>query len=130
MDNNVKAPVVEQKSATLNGKTPEQIAKEIVAEATTQALVEIDGVTSQHLDILARYECRDTIQIKGERYWTKNRDRLREETMSELINNKHKNLVKYLDKRELDANNVYFQKLVSQGMDKDAAYKAAFNGKV
>ena len=115
--------------ATLDGKTPEQIAKEIVQDAVQSQLVEIDGVTSQHLDVLARYESRDTIQVRGEKYWTKNRDRLREETLIDLINNKHKGLVKYLDKRELDKNNEYFQKLVRDGMNKDQAYDLAFNGK-
>lgn len=113
---------------TLNGKTPEQMASEIVKDAVTSAMVEIDGVTSQHLDILARYDNRDTIQVRGERFWIKNQDRLREETLVELINNKHKGLVKYLDKREQDANNTYFQKLVAGGMDKEQAYKLAFNG--
>lgn len=115
--------------ALLNGKSAETIAKEIIKDAVTAQLVEVDGVTSQHLDVLARYDNRDTIQVRGERFWEKNRERLREETLVEMINNKHKQLVKYLDKREENANNEYFQKLVKGGMATDQAYKLAFNGK-
>jgi hypothetical protein len=114
--------------ATLNGKTPEQLATEIVKDAVESQMIEIDGVSSQHLDVLARYENRDTIQVRGEKFWTKNRDRLREETIVNLVNGRHKGLVKYLDKREQDAANSYFQKLVKGGMAKDEAFTIAFNG--
>jgi len=113
---------------TDNGsKTPEQLAKEIVKDAVTTALVEVDGVCSQHLDTLARKENKDSIEARGEKFWLKNRDRFRQETVVDLINGKFDALVKYLDKREREMNQKYYDSLIGHGMQPNEAHKLAFN---
>jgi hypothetical protein len=115
--------------ATMNGKTPEQIATEIVKDAVQSSILEIDGVTSQHLDTLARKENKDAIETRGERFWQKNRDRFRQECVAELINKKHEALVKYIGKREQEMNLKYYNSLIEHGMQPNEAHKLAFNGK-
>jgi sulfur relay (sulfurtransferase) DsrC/TusE family protein len=119
----------ETKMATLNGQTPQQIAKEIVKDAVTPSLIEIDGVTSQHLDILVRKDHRDEIDTRGENFWRKNRDRVRQEYLTEMINGAHKQLIKYLEKREKEMNLKYYESLIKGGMSANDAHKLAFNGK-
>jgi len=115
---------------TDNGsKTPEQLAKEIVKDAVISALVEIDGVTSQHLDTLARKENKDSIEARGEKFWQKNRDRFRQECVVDMINNKYDALIKYLNKREEEMNLKYYKSLISHGMTANEAHKLAFNGR-
>lgn len=114
--------------ALLNGQTPAQLSKEIVNAAISKFLVEIDGVTSQHLDVLARKDNKDSIEARGEKFWSKNRDHFREEMVSKLINNTHKQLVKYLDKREEEMSLKYYKSLIASGMQANEAHKLAFNG--
>lgn len=110
-------------------KTPEQLAKEIVKDAVTSSLLEIDGVCSQNLDVLVRKSHRDEIDARGENHWKKNRDRFRQEFVVDMINNSHKQLIKYINKREEEMNLKYYKSLISHGMTANEAHKLAFNGK-
>lgn len=112
---------------TDNGtKTPAEIAKQIVSEAVQPQLVEIDGVTSQHLDKLARKANLASIEAFGERFWNKNRDRLRQEVVANHINSSFKQLVKQLEKREREMSQTYYDALIKQGMSPNDAHKQAF----
>ena len=112
--------------ATLNGQTPEQIAKNIVSEAVAPQLIEIDGVTSQHLDKLARKANLTAIEALGERHWNKNRDRFRAEVVSNFINSAFKQMVKQIEKREQEMSLTYYNALIRQGMQPNEAHKLAF----
>lgn len=114
--------------ATLNGQTPQEMAKDIVNKAIEKVLVEIDGVTSQHLDVMVRKDNKDSLEARGEKFWIKNREHLREEYLCKLINNTHKQFVKYIEKRELDMSVKYYQSLIKGGMSANEAHKLAFNG--
>jgi len=114
--------------ATLNGKTPETIAKEIINDAVTTSLIEIDGVTSQHLDKLARKANLNSIEAFGERHWNKHRDQFRREVICNFINSYFKQMVKQLEKREREMAQTYYDSLIKQGMSPNEAHKLAFNG--
>src|SRR5271155_162266 len=115
--------------AELNGKTPAVLAKEIVTEAITPQLVEVDGVCSQNLDVLVRKEHRDEIDTRGERFWAKNRERFRNEFLVTMINKQHKQLLKYLSARERTMAQTYYDSLIKSGMSPNEAHGLAFNGK-
>lgn len=115
--------------STLNGKTPEQMASEIVKDAVTPSLIELDGVCSQNLDSLVRKSHRDEIDARGENFWLKNRDRFRQEFIVDMINGQHKQLLKYLEKRAKEMNLKYYESLIKHGMSANEAHKLAFNGK-
>lgn len=109
--------------ALLNGRTPEELASEIVTEAIEPQMLEIDGVRSQELDSLARYISRDAIQVKGETWFNKNRDRLRQEAVEKLIHDKFDAIMKYMTKKEQDAKMQYFLLLRAKGMSLEQAEK-------
>lgn len=114
--------------ALLNGQTPAEISKEIVKEAVTPVLHELDGVTTQHLDVLVRKDNRDVLESRGEKYWINNRDRLRQAYLTKTINGLHKQFVKYVDKRNEDMNVKYYKALIADGMQANEAHKLAFGG--
>ncbi len=108
--------------ALLEGKTPEVVAHEIMNQLEDQ-LINIDGMKSTELDSVARYLHRDTIQIKGEKYWEKNKDRLRSEVVEKLIHDRFEAITKYITKKEKDAKMEYFLLLRAKGMNLEDAEK-------
>jgi hypothetical protein len=112
--------------ATLNGQTPQAIAKEIVNDAVTPQLIEIDGITSQNLDKLARKSHLAEIDALGERHWNKNRERYRNEFVVNFVRGAYKQLVKQLEKREREMAQTYYDSLIKSGMQPNEAHKLAF----
>lgn len=106
----------------LNGKTPEEVAADVMDQLEDQ-LVTVDGMRSTELDSIARYINRDSIQLRGEKFWEKNKDRLRTETINKLISLKFESITNYITKRERDAKMEYFLLLRSKGMSVEDAEK-------
>jgi hypothetical protein len=111
----------------LEGKTPEQIAKEIVSEAVESAMLEISGTANQKLEVVVRYLNRDKIQARGENWFTKNFDALRSNAVETLIESREKAITDYLDKKEQAAKDDLFRSLIARGVKVEEAYKAAYN---
>ena len=102
--------------ALLNGKTAEQIAKDIINKAVEPIIVEIDGVRGQDLDELVRYKFVKKIYSKGERWFQKNVDALRTEFLETVIEAQIKQRRKLDEKQQQIDNMEYYRELVSRGM--------------
>lgn len=103
--------------ALLNGRTPEEMASEIIADAVENQVIEIDGVRFQELEKLARYDNRDSLKADFE----KNKDRLMKDSVEKLIADKFKAIEKYQTKREQDKRMQYFLLLRAKGMNLEEA---------
>jgi len=103
--------------ADMNGKSPAVMANDIIKAAVTDHEVSISGTTFQKLMKIVRYDNRDKIQGKGETWFTKNEDRLTEESLDTLIVNREKALTKYLDKKDNDDKRKSFLELIARGED-------------
>ena len=103
--------------AKLNGKTPEEISHEIIEDAVTPIMVEIDGTRGQKLDELLRYKFSKKIYSKGEKWLQRNLDALRQEYLESLIDSFHKSRQKADEKQEKQDSLEYYQLLVSRGWD-------------
>lgn len=112
--------------ATLNGKTPEQMAASIIEDAVKPALLEISGTANQKLDIVVRYLNRDKIQARGENWFEKNKTALTSSAMETLIEAREKAITDYLNKKEQTSKDELFRDLVARGVKVEEAYKAAY----
>lgn len=113
--------------ATLEGKTAEVIAKEIVKDAVDNKLMEVSAQTYQRLEKIARYQNRTTIFNRGERAWKENGEVWTVKALEYIVESRFDQLEKQMAKAEKDAANEYFQLLVSRGMPVNEAFKQAFN---
>jgi hypothetical protein len=111
---------------TLEGKTPEQIAKEIINDAVEDKLVSISGTAFQKLETVVRYLNRDKIQARGQAWFDKNVDMLTTDAMETLINAREKAIVDYLAKKELNDKDEAFRTLVARGINVQEAYKKVY----
>ena len=109
--------------ALLNGKTPTEIASEVVAEAVKESKLAIGGTFVTKLKALTRYSNRDVIQMRSEAWYTKEEDRLMQEVIEKLIGDKHKAVTDYMTKKENDAKMAYFLMLRSKGISLEEAEK-------
>lgn len=107
--------------ALLNGKTPDQIADEIVN--VDPEMIEMDGNVHQDLIKITRYQFRDVINVRGEKYWEKNKADLISEAFKKLITDKADTLTKYVTAKENKAKADYFHLLRSKGMSIEDASK-------
>lgn len=112
--------------ALLEGKTAEVIAHEVITELG-DVVMEFSSTTYNQIEKLARYINRTTIFNRGERAWSENRDAWMRQALEQVIDARHTQLEKQMDKAEKDAANEYFQLLVSRGMEVKEAFKLAFN---
>ena len=109
--------------AKLNGKTPVEIAKEIISEAIDPIMVEIDGVRGQELEELIRYKFSKKIYSKGEKWFERNLDALRQEFLESIIKGLYKTRKKADEEQEKKDVLEYYQLLQSKGMPaQEAAY--------
>lgn len=113
--------------ALLEGKTPEQLAKEIVNDAVESVMLEISGIANQKLETVVRYLNKDKIQARGENWFNKNHEALISSAMETLIEAREKAITNYLDKKEQQAKDELFRDLIARGVKVEDAYKAAFN---
>lgn len=113
--------------ALRNGQTPEEIAKEVIDDATKSRLVEIQGTTFQKLETVVRYLTRDKIQARGENWFVKNHDALLTDTLDILIGSREKAIVDYLAKKEQNEKDEAFRELISKGITVTDAYKAVYS---
>lgn len=104
-------------------KTAEEITKEIMTKVTEDVLITISGTVNENLEALAKYDNRDTIQIRGEKFFEKQKEHLMREVIEKLITDKFKAVKKYLDKKENDAKMQYFLLLRSKGVSLEEAEK-------
>lgn len=113
--------------ALMNGQTAEEIAHEVIVQATENVLIELDGTFSQKLDVLARYEQRDAIQIRGEKYWIDNQEKFRKDALQALVEAKHKAITSYMEKKAMQAKDEYFRMLRSKGVSPTEADRLAYH---
>jgi hypothetical protein len=111
--------------ATLNGLTPEQIAQNII-EQTEDRVIEVTGLTCQGLADIARYDNKDAIAMRGEKWYDKNRDHLEKMSLEKLVLGKQKQLEKYLTERRITDQWKLYRLLVSKGTDDTQARQQAF----
>jgi|SRR5215831_7029806 len=112
--------------AELNGKTPEQIAKDVIEQATKDVKVSISGTSAQKLEVIVKYLNRDTILTRGENYFKKSVEALTTNALEELIEARHKAIVSYLAKREQEELDKTFHMLRKRGMSVQDAYAAVY----
>jgi hypothetical protein len=111
--------------ATLEGKTPEQIAAEIVKKAVEPLKIEIDGVRGQDLDSLLKYKHAKQIYSKGEKWFTENLDMLRKEFLENIIESQYDQRKKQ-DKAQSEKEKLeYYTLLISRGVEKIKALEMA-----
>ena len=108
--------------ALLNGKTPTEIAADTMETLEDQVL-QIAGMQFMQLESVARYLNRDKIQIRGEKFWDKNKDSFLKTTIEKLIEDRFDAILKYQSKKEKDAKLEYFLLLRSKGMSIEDAEK-------
>src|SRR5260221_12134546 len=102
--------------ATLEGKTAEVIAREVIKDAVDNKLVEVSAQTYQRLEKIARYQNRTTIFNRGERAWKENSEAWTLKALETITESRFEQLEKQIPKAEKDAANEDFQLLVSRGM--------------
>lgn len=114
--------------ALLEGKTPEQLAKDIVSNAVESVMIEMSGTASQKLETVVRYLNRDKISARGENWFRKNHDSLVTDAIEELVNARSKAINKYQDKKENDGKRELFLMLLTKGIAfKDAVTQSGYN---
>lgn len=111
--------------AELNGKTPEQIAAEIIKAATESVMIEISGTTAQRLNQILRYANAKKIYVKGEKWFEQQLETLQTEWLEKVIEAQAKQREKLDAKeRENDAHE-YVKILVSRGVNRFVAMEMA-----
>lgn len=111
--------------AELNGKTPEEIAAEIIKAATESVMIEISGTTAQRLTQILRYANAKKIYTKGEKWFQANLESIQTEWLEKVIEAQAKQREKLDAKeRENDAHE-YVKILVSRGVNRFVAMEMA-----
>lgn len=111
--------------ATLNGQTPEQIAKEIVNSLEDQAVM-VSGMASEELLFLVRSKNVTTIEARGQKYFEKEKDNLIKAFLSDMIHNLAQAKKNYLADKEVKAQDDLFRLLCSKGIHPTEAVKTAY----
>ncbi len=111
--------------ALLEGKTPEQIAAEVM-EAIEDRVIEVSGLSCQALESIARYDNRDSIANRGEKWYAKNKDHFEKVTLENILVAKQKQLNKYQEERRISQQWESFRLLVSKGVEQSQAMQTAF----
>lgn len=111
--------------AKLDGKTPEQIAAEIVDNASQSSVIEISGVRAQELDQIVRYRYSREIYSKGEKHYEQMRDSWRSQLLEKFIESTIKQQIKIAAKQERESKLEFYNLLVSRGTPKAQALEMA-----
>src|SRR3974390_1952359 len=111
--------------AKLNGKTPEEIAAEVIAAAVEPEMIEISGTANQDLTKILRYANAKKIYVKGEKWFATNLTNLQTEWFEKIIKAQIKQRTK-LDEKEAEAEKLeYFKILISRGVERIKALEMA-----
>ena len=111
--------------AKLNGKTPEEIAAEVIAAAVEPEMIEISGTANQDLTKILRYANAKKIYVKGEKWFAANLTNLQTEWFEKIIKAQIKQRTK-LDEKEAEAEKLeYFKILISRGVERIKALEMA-----
>jgi hypothetical protein len=111
--------------ALLNGQTPEEIAEEIVKQLEDR-VIEVTGLSCQALESIARYDNRDSIANRGEKWYAKNKDHFEKVTLEKMLVAKKKQLDKYQEERMNTDGWKLFRLLVSKGVEHAQALEQSF----
>lgn len=111
--------------AQLDGKTPEQIAAEIIEAATKSTFVEISGVATQNLEKVLRYKYAKKIYSKGEKWFSANMENLQTEFIEGIIEAQFTQRQKLDEKQAEQEKHEYVQLLVSRGVNRFKAMEMA-----
>lgn len=111
--------------AEMNGKTPEQIAAEIIKAATEPQMLEISGTANQSLTKILRYANAKKIYVKGEKWFQDNLENLQTEWLEKVIEAQAKQREKLDAKERENDTHEYVRILVSRGVNKFVAMQMA-----
>lgn len=111
--------------AELNGKTPEEIAAEIIKAATESQMIEISGVANQNLTKILRYANAKKIYSKGEKWFEDNLETLQTEWAEKVIKSQADQREKLDAKERENDSHEYVRILVSRGVNKYVAMEMA-----
>lgn len=109
--------------AAQDNKTPEQQAAEAILK---DELVNVSGTTYEKLTTVVRYLNRDKIQVRGETWFKKNLDILYQDTLTTLVDARHKAIVEGLKKKEDSDLNAAFKMLIKRGLTVPDAYARVY----
>lgn len=112
--------------ALLEGKTPEQIAADIVKDAAEEKMILVSGTAFQKLETVVRYLNRDKIAARGQTWFNKNHDTLITDAVETLVTAREKAITDYQNKKDLQAKDEQFRDLTARGVKADEAYKQAY----
>lgn len=112
--------------ATMNGVTPQQMAKEIIEDATESKMIEISGTSFQRLETVVRYLNREKIAARGDNWFKKNFESLVTDAVETLVQAREKAITDYMNKKELQDKDELFRALLSRGTAIEVAYKDAY----
>lgn len=111
--------------ALIDGKTPEQIAAEIIAAAQKTTNVEISGVATQNLEKVLRYKYAKKIYSKGEKWFAANLESFQTDFFESIIEAQFTQRTK-LDEKQAEAEkHEYVQLLISRGINRFKAMEMA-----
>lgn len=124
---NKNAVAIAEKPVSQN-KTPDEMAKEIINSAFEDQDVTVTGTTYQKLVTVVRYLNRDKIQARSESWFQKNLDNLVSDGLYDVINARHKALIKYLATKDNADKRGAFVELLARGVVfKDAVAQTGYN---
>lgn len=109
----------------VGGKTAQELTKEVMAAVEDQAVI-ITASTFSKLDTVTRYLNRERISAKGEGWFKRNYDNLVADTVEVLITGREKQILSYLDKKELQDKDESFRELLARGTEIAVAYKQCY----
>jgi hypothetical protein len=111
--------------ADMNGKTPEQIAAEIMQAAKTPVLIEINGVAGQNLTALLKYKHARQIYSKGEKWFNDNLEFLRTELIESVIESQYDQRKKQDAATAEKEKSDYVKLLITRGVNRFQALEMA-----
>src|SRR3977135_3656592 len=76
--------------ATMNGVTPEQLAKEIIADTVESKMIDMSGTAFQKLETVVCYLNRDKIAARSQAWYKKNFDSLVTDAVETLVSAREK----------------------------------------
>lgn len=111
--------------AQYEGKTPEQLAAEIMTNLTKPVLLEISGVAAENLNLVLRYKFAKKIYSKGEKWFLANLESLRTEFIEGLIEAQYDQRKK-ADERQAESDKWEFvNSLIARGFTRFKALEMA-----
>jgi hypothetical protein len=111
--------------ALLDGKTPQELASEIIA-STEDAAIMISGLANEELDYLVRSKNAVVINGRGAKWFEHEKESMTKAYLSEVIHSLAKAKKNYLADKEVQSQDNLFRLLRSRGVNTAEAEKAAY----